>query len=303
MVQCIAACEGVSVAVTGKLKPYMPALTIRDYNLYLRYLRGVRYELYKEYGLAACITLAHHGVIFAILADSLAGRTATCQIKHIPGKLRRQPIMCQTKGIRLAAQIEVLMGWHALQDCNPKDLPFKKRDLRRVERVLLHSAYEKAVKEEPALERLFCQQQAQQHAHDELQGQSYAMAAEPMSNVYGALFALLAPDDSTQCKNMRYIGTCIGRAFYLLDKADSRDEDEACKRYNVFVVNGLSRDAAQENAHRQALSAANDLARVYAMLDVKLNRSLLDNIMILGMRSAVDPLEYEDELLWETPSE
>ncbi len=73
MVQCIAACEGVSVAVTGKLKPYMPALTIRDYNLYLRYLRGVRYEQYKEYGLAACTILAHHGVILRSLQTALPG--------------------------------------------------------------------------------------------------------------------------------------------------------------------------------------------------------------------------------------
>lgn len=34
----------------GRLRPYLPELTIRDYNTYLRYLRGVRWQLYKSYG-------------------------------------------------------------------------------------------------------------------------------------------------------------------------------------------------------------------------------------------------------------
>ena len=42
--------------------------------------------------------------------------------------------------------------------------------------------------------------------------------------------------------------------------------------------------------------------RVYEMLDIKLNRSLLDNIMLLGLHHAVDPLEAEAEKEnWEIP--
>ena len=60
--------------------------------------------------------------------------------------------------------------------------------------------------------------------------------------------------------------------------------DRCSGRYNVFVVNDLMGQAsAVENARRQALAAANDLIRVYGLLDIKLNRSLLDNIMLLGL--------------------
>ena len=42
--------------------------------------------------------------------------------------------------------------------------------------------------------------------------------------------------------------------------------------------------------------------RVYSMLDVKLNRSLLDNIMLLGLHHAVEPLEEDaDTEKWEIP--
>ena len=69
----------------GRMRPYLPELTIRDYNIYLRYLRGVRRQLYEAYGLYSCHLLRSNGVLFAILSDSLAGRQATCQRKRVPG--------------------------------------------------------------------------------------------------------------------------------------------------------------------------------------------------------------------------
>ena len=162
---------------------------------------------------------------------------------------------------------------------------------------------ERAVQENPALERLFGQEREQAVVQMNLSARNYAMAAEPMSNIYGALYSTLATDDPSQRKSMRCIGSSIGRIFYLLDKAERFEADRRNGRYNVFVVNELKGQAsAVENARRQALAAANDLMRVYEMLDIKLNRSLLDNIMLLGLHHAVDPLEAEAEKEnWEIP--
>ena len=287
----------------GRLRPYLPELTIRDYNTYLRYLRGVRWQLYKSYGFYTCHLLRYNGVLFAILSDSLAGRTATCQQRRIPGTLCWRSLMCQTQGIRLAAQVEVLLGWHNLQDRQYKELRPLKRFRRALDRLLLRKAYEQAVRENPGLERLFQQEREQAVVQMNLSAKNYTMAAEPMSNIYGALYSTLATDDPNQRKSMRYIGSSIGRIFYLMDKAERFEADKRSDRYNVFVVNDLTGQAAAvENARRQALAAANDLMRVYSMLDIKLNRSLLDNIMLLGLHHAVDPLEAGTEQdNWEIP--
>ena len=111
----------------GRMWPYLPELTIRDYNIYLRYLRGVRRQLYEAYGLYSCHLLRSNGVLFAILSDSLAGRQATCQRKRVPGTMVWRRLMCQTQGIRLAAQVEVLLGWHNLQDRKYSELKPLKR--------------------------------------------------------------------------------------------------------------------------------------------------------------------------------
>lgn len=289
--------------MNGRMRPYLPELTIRDYNTYLRYLRGVRRQMYDEYGFYACHLLRTNGVLFAILSDSLAGRAATCRRKRVPGTLVWRKLMCQTQGIRLAAQVEVLLEWHSLQDRKYSELSFLKRVQRAFDRIFLRRSYERAVRENPALERLFGQEREQAVVQMNLSARNYALAAEPMSNIYGALYSTLATDDPSQRKYMRSIGSNIGRIFYLLDKAERFEADRRNGRYNVFVVNELNGQAAAiENARRQALAAANDLMRLYGLLDIKLNCSLLDNIMLLGLHLAVDPLEAETEKeIWEIP--
>ena len=266
----------------GRMRPYLPELTIRDYNTYQWYQRGVRRQLYTTYGLYSCYGLRYNGVLFAVLADSLAGRPATCKRMREPGTLVWRQMMCQTQGIRLAAQVEVLLSWHRIQDAQWADLPFYKK-VRR--------------------ERIFVQERDQANVQMTLNAKNYLLAAEPKGNLYGALYSVLATDDPNQRKSMHYIGSCIGRAAYLLDKAESFSRDKDKGRYNVFLVNGINdRNAARENARRQALAAVNDLVRAYGMLDVKLNRTLLDNIMILGLRHAIEPLDVESQpVQWELP--
>ena len=181
--------------MNGRMRPYLPELTIRDYNTYLWYLRGVRQQLALSYGKYSCRRLRYNGVLFALLADSLAGRPATCKNTRVRGTLCWQRMMCQTQGIRLAAQVEVLLAWHRLQDAQWGALPFKKKCQRIMDGILLRGAYRKAVRENPALERIFVQELDQAKVQRQLFTQNYKQASEPKSNLYAALYALLATDD------------------------------------------------------------------------------------------------------------
>lgn len=289
--------------MVGRLRPYLPELTIRDYNVYLWYQRGVRHQLAVSYGLYSACRLHTNGVLFALLADSLAGRPATCKRVRQKGTLRWRWMMCQTQGIRLAAQIDVLIEWHRLQGAHWESLCRADKARCTVDRLLLRRAYHKAAAENPELERIFVQERDQADVQIDLRGTSYELAAEPKSNLYGALYSALATDDASLIKSMHFIGCCVGRAFYLMDKAESLTRDQVSGSYNVFAANGFTDgEAALENARRQSLAVANDLVHVYSMLDIKLNRSLLDNIMILGLRHAVDPLDAANQpVRWELP--
>lgn len=74
----------------GRLQPFLPELTIRDYNTYLWYLRGVRRQMYLSYGLYSCRYLRHNGVLYALLADSL-------QAARPPANGHGCPVLCAGK--------------------------------------------------------------------------------------------------------------------------------------------------------------------------------------------------------------
>ena len=46
--------------MNGRMRPYLPELTIRDYNTYLWYLRGVRQQLALSYGKYSCRRLRYN---------------------------------------------------------------------------------------------------------------------------------------------------------------------------------------------------------------------------------------------------
>ena len=82
------------------------------------------------------------------------------------------------------------------------------------------------------------------------------------------------------------------------------DNDEDYRRWLERELGsaGDIRIAASVSDGRQALAAVNDLMRAYKMLDLKLNDTLLNNIMILGLQHAVYPLEQDvDTEKWEIP--
>jgi hypothetical protein len=290
----------------GNLRPYIPDLTIRDYNLYVQYSRGVRRQLRQEYGLVSSLLMRHDCVVMALFSDSLAGREATCRyMRGFSHPFRRKPVMCQTKGIRLAAQMHMILLWRKLDDMPRETMTRRMRLWRRVARVLFDRPYRKAVEAAPGIERLLAQELAQAEAQELARGHSYAIASEPMANAYEALYGIFAPDDANTQRLARYIGRCEGRIFGLLQMAGSADEDRRRKRYNVFAENGLSMAAAMENARRQCSMEADNLAHAYNILDVKLNRSLLDNIFLVGLRHTIDTAgtagQKKTEELWEIP--
>ncbi len=70
----------------GRMRPYLPELTIRDYNIYQWYLRGVQYQLNTTYGLYSCSLLQHNGVLFACCQTAWPGGRRPAKRCACPGR-------------------------------------------------------------------------------------------------------------------------------------------------------------------------------------------------------------------------
>lgn len=285
------------------IHPYLPELTIRDYNTYLRYKRGLRYQIRRDYGWFAARRFRGDTTLIALLSDGLAGREATLK-KVWRTPFRHEWILCQTRGIITAAQISVLMAWHNLMDRDTRRMNLRQRISRMTLQLFLRRAFVRASEENPALERLICQQREQAIAQMMVRGHSYERAAEPTANVYAALYAAAAPEDVDARSWMHQVGVYVGRGRFFLRKVENYEKEKRLGHYNIYAENGLSRDAALANARRQCTDCALHLGQLCNRMPFRLHRRLLENILVIHLQKLVDSLGSEEEAKneeWELP--
>lgn len=285
----------------GYLRPYLPELKIQDYRIYRNYCCGVCSQLRDDYGAAARLLLNHDTVLLALLADCLAGREGTTVQESCPRHwFKKQCRMSHTRGIRYAACVEVILAWQQINNYDPWKLGFWARLRFRVEKYILKNACIKAKADQEGrqIERLWLQERDHAAALELARCTNYDEACEPSGNFYGALFAACAPDEST-VKPLRRLGFYVGKIYYLLESAEHFESDRVSGKYNVFVLNGLTREAALESAKSRCNMAAAELARTYNLLAIKLNRSLLDNIIFLGLEHTVETAGQKQVRKWE----
>ncbi len=278
----------------GFLKPYIPELKIKDYKTYHAFRCGLCSRLFADYGPLARVIVSADSILFAILCDSLAGREGTRKCKRCRyNRFQRCDVLSQTQGIRLAAKVQVILHWHKLVDKTMRTRNVFKKGWYNLLKLLLAKGYKKALSEEGAgIERQLMQARDHAQAIALTHCTNYEIASEPFANMFSGLFLHCASDDASW-KCLQQFGYQLGRICYFIRCVEWYDRDKELGAYNVFQQNGLTKEFAIEAAKRQCNLAAVELARATALLNMQLNRSLLDNIIYLGLEQAVEELGKE----------
>ncbi len=281
------------------LYPCVPELKIKDYDTYRAFCCGLCSQLKEQYGFFASRIMNRDAVLFALLADGLAGREGTVRCGHcMRHSVSCTPMLCHTQGIRLAAMINVLLEWHRLQLLRQaKGVPLWLQIKYGVHSRLLEGAFRKAAEDGPQVERLMLQELDQIHALAQTDCRASERLAEPYSNLLSALFVYCAPDPSS-IKALRRAGSALGRIYFLLGEVERYPQAQRCGGRNFFLCNGMTYAAARENAKYQCNLAAADLAGAYNLLNLKINRALLDNLVFLGLEEAVASIGESRKFQW-----
>jgi hypothetical protein len=273
------------------LHPCIPELKIKDYEAYEAFRCGICSQLREDYGFFTPLIENHDMIVFALLADGLAGREATVCTARCPRHFfLRRKMMCHTQGIRLAAKLNILIAWHCL--CENTYPSWAGKLWQKMTACLLRRAFARACGESPAVERIFVQEKAHAQALALAHNGSFEAAWEPSANIFSALFVFCAPDESA-AKALRRAGYALGKILFLMRCIETYPRDKAMSLYNVFVQNGLSYEAALENAKYQCGLAASEMANAYNLLNMKVNRTLLDNIIFQGLEESIAEMGTE----------
>lgn len=270
----------------GYVTPEKPEMKVKEFESYRAMYCGLCKQLKTDYGFLPRMLLNYDLVTVALLADGLSGETGRpCRERCIANPLQRRCVQKETQGLRLAAAGLVLLSWYKLAD-DLADEPFFKRLTAGALRLLLRRAYKKSAATYPQIDTVLARQTVLQQQVEQKKSPLYDEAAEPTGNMTAEIFAACA-ETPDQERVLRRLGLFLGKILYWLDAAEDYEQDLEKHRYNVFVQNGLSKEQAVEQAKFQCRLAAGEAARCYNLLELKLNRPILDNIIFLGIPGSI----------------
>jgi hypothetical protein len=138
--------------------------------------------------------------------------------------------------------------------------------------------YKKASKKYPYIDTLVSDYIIAQNMVEQDLNCDLDKAADPTAKMLSSLFMTLS-DNASQKRVLDRLGYCIGRYIYLLDAYCDLTDDI---KYNSF--NPLKcRENSKELIKQQLYFCINEAAKAFELLDIKKYKSILGNIIYLGL--------------------
>ena len=261
----------------GYITPFIPELKVKDKELYQSYYCGLCRALGK-YGLGSKLSLTYDAAFAAALLSSVTGREPeferrACAMHPSRGKMATvafDPIM------EYCAAVCVLLAKYKLLDDAQDGRPLRKAALpvlaggvRRAERKYPSVAGVL----ETGLKKLGSIENVELHEPDE--------APLLFGSVLGDLLCACPGLDDEVKPVLSELGRKLGGFIYVIDAWDDREEDEKRGTYNMFRY--LSFPDMKEACTAMLDMYINSAVLAYDLLDLRIGKPLLDNIMYIGL--------------------
>jgi hypothetical protein len=264
----------------GYVRICKPELRIKEFEYYKAVYCSLCKQLGKQYGPVARLTLNYDFTFLGLLSISLGGEEQTfCRKRCTCNPLKKCNYLCEKQNLDFPSATAMIMLYYKLLDNIDDEKGFKKLGCVLV-RPFFSSARKKAMKAYPKVDELFKRYIKEQKRIEANNCRDIDLAAEPTADCMAELFRILAKDEmSARC--LHRLGYTIGRYIYILDAAVDFDEDVKKRRYNPFAAKDeLDLDLVKTQLNICIAEAAN----AYELLDIKIGKNILDNIIYLGLK-------------------
>ena len=261
----------------GYISPFMPELKVKDKELYQAYYCGVCRALGK-YGLTSKLTLSYDATFAAVLLAGATGAAPAfsrrgCAAHPVRGRI---PTVDPDPITDYCAAVSVLLAKYKLLDDAADGRPIRKAGvpviaggIKRAERKYPEAA--RALSE--GLKRLEAIEKKPDCDPDE--------APMCFGETLGELFANCPGIADTARPLVAELGNKLGGYVYVIDAWDDRAEDEKKNSYNLFLRSKL--ENPRETCAATLDMYINAAVLAYDLIDVAVNKELLDNILYMGL--------------------
>lgn len=267
----------------GYVQIYKDELKVKEYNVFRSYYCGLCKTLKDEYGFSSRMGLNYDSVFLALILSSVTNAEFFCQAERcIANPFRKKAVAQTNKCLSYSAGVMVILALLKLRDNMHDEHSIKSFFayccMRRAKRHVLKrygGLYKKSEEFIFALSRLEADRCA---------------SIDQLSHEFASLMQLLFTPDFIEDQNTRrilgHMGYMLGRFIYILDAYEDMEKDKKKNCFNVFLLNPALPD--KEELRASLTFTLSSVASSYELLTLKVNKSILDNIIYLGLSNVLD---------------
>lgn len=282
----------------GYVQPLKPELRIKEYEAYKGYYCGLCKAIKENYTHTARFMLNYDCATLFLLLSSMSDSMPNVVRERCATSPVKKKTVVRAKEASYAAAVNVLLGCAKIDD-NARD---EGRLIAHVLRLFYRPLAHRAQRENEALAAEFAQRLEQLWALEREGCRDIDAVADAFALLLAAVFAGAPFDflDEAAKKTLWHFGYNLGRWIYIADAISDIEKDAKSKSYNVFLLRAKGeadvRQAVKEEAAFNLNMSLAQACKAYELLDIKRDKSLLDNIMYLGLaKKTEDVLKGEDD--------
>jgi hypothetical protein len=264
----------------GYIKISKGELKIKEYELYRGVYCTLCKVLGKNYGLISRFTLNYDFTFLTLLNMSLKDgcdhfKTKGCTFNP----LKKCNYCTDTDAFSMPAAAAMIMSYYKLLDNIEDEKGLKKLGFLML-KPFLKSANKKSEKQYPQVEKIVCDYITEQTFLEKQNCQEIDKITDPTAKVLSQIL-MLCSDDKSQQRVLERLGYCLGRYIYLLDAFCDLKDDIKNGSYNV--LKNKPQAEVNEYIKSQIYFCINEATKAFELLDIKKYKSILGNIIYLGL--------------------
>ncbi len=277
----------------GYIKPFKPELKVKEFDTYQAVYCGLCHQLGKAFGPFAKLTLSYDFTFLAMAAMGL--REEFCgfgKARCMANPLKKKVCAVPCGDLSFVASCAMILFYHKLRDNIADTHSFKKLAYYLI-LPFAANARKKAMKNFPKVDEIFSEMMREQVALESAKTASIDRAAEPTASAMSQMLQMIAADD-TQKRILQRFGYLVGRWVYIMDALDDLESDRKSGGYNPFLLRlgeSSPTDEQLKEIRQYGKGVLNvtvaEMGVTYELLDWKRYKSILDNIIYLGLPNSV----------------
>lgn len=271
----------------GYIRAEKPEMKIREYDTYKAVYCTLCKVMGKRYTPLLRFTLSYDFAFLAMLNCALSDEQVEYEKKRCTCNPLKKCVYCKdVNAFYMPSAAAVIMLYYKLCD-NIADEGFFKKIGFFILKLVYFSSHKKAAKEYPLIEKTVKDYIEKQSQIEAQKSGDIDKAADPTSYALGKIFELCSEDD-TQKRILNRLGYCIGRYIYILDAAADYNTDKKRGSYNPLIYSSQFSGESTEfkpQLQEKIMLCAIEAQRAYELLPIKRYKTILDNILYLGLES------------------